>query len=119
VNTESCDMHRVTGDINEWLDGNYQPGEFMIRESVVSKANPECRPQPGEETVTIRFFCAVLPGEHYVCLPIRPVPQTGRPVNGGHSWEWDGNEDRPTLTPSVNSVGCWHGWIRAGRMVSC
>jgi hypothetical protein len=33
------------------------------------------------------------------------------------SWEWDGNRERPTFTPSVDCKGCWHGYIRAGRCV--
>lgn len=39
--------------------------------------------------------------------------------NGGIAqWDWDGNRDLPTFTPSVNCVGCWHGYIRAGRCVT-
>lgn len=37
---------------------------------------------------------------------------------GDHpSWEWDGNLEKPTLTPSVLQVGgCrWHGWLRNGE----
>jgi hypothetical protein len=33
--------------------------------------------------------------------------------------EWDGNMDKPTLAPSVHLPGRWHGWFRAGRVVSC
>ena len=33
--------------------------------------------------------------------------------------DWDGNEDKPTITPSIHAVGCWHGWCRNGRLVSC
>ena len=37
------------------------------------------------------------------------------------NWEWNGNEEKPTLTPSVHSVGCcgWHGWLRDGEWVKC
>lgn len=35
------------------------------------------------------------------------------------SWEWDGNVDAPTLSPSVHHVGHWHGWLRAGIWTSC
>lgn len=35
------------------------------------------------------------------------------------SWEWDGNMDAPTLSPSVHHVGHWHGWLRGGIWVSC
>ena len=34
-------------------------------------------------------------------------------------WGWDGNEDKPTLTPSIHWVGTWHGFMRAGKLVSC
>lgn len=40
--------------------------------------------------------------------------------NGGVAqWDWDGNRDRPTFTPSVNCGKCWHGFIRNGRTVDC
>ena len=47
-------------------------------------------------------------------VPIKPL--SNPPHNNG--WNWDGNTDAPTLTPSVNCVGgCgWHGYIRAGKI---
>jgi len=124
MNTESCDMRRVSDrTLEKWvadvMDGKGVPGEFMIEDRELSKAQPECYPRNGEPAVTVKLFCAVLPGGTYVDIPLRPVPQTDRPLNGGHSWQWDGNLDTPTLTPSINSTGRWHGWVRAGRMVSC
>lgn len=59
-------------------------------------------------------------GMIYVCpcgcgrrgaLDFRPHPSP--------SWEWDGNRDAPTLSPSVDHVGHWHGWLRNGEWVSC
>ena len=47
------------------------------------------------------------------------------PLNGdgdpGPSWEWDGNKEAPTLTPSVQQIGgCrWHGWLTDGVWISC
>lgn len=35
----------------------------------------------------------------------------------GRHWGWDGDEERPTLTPSVHCLGFWHGWVRAGMLV--
>lgn len=90
----------------------------MIRDSVVSKARPECIPDEGEETITIRYFTVCLPGIGIISVPLRPVPQAGRPINGGHGWQWDGDQEKPTLTPSINCVDLWHGWVRAGRLVS-
>lgn len=34
------------------------------------------------------------------------------------SWEFDGNEAAPTLKPSVDHVGHWHGWLTAGEWKS-
>lgn len=34
------------------------------------------------------------------------------------SWDWDGNKERPTLSPSVHDLNGgkthWHGYLRAG-----
>jgi hypothetical protein len=112
-------MRRVIGDFEGWWDRDPQPGEFMIRASTVSKAKPMCLPEPGNPAITIQYFCMVLPSGQRCSIPLRPVPQADMPINGGHSWQWDGNEDKPTLTPSVNVVDHWHGWVKAGRLESC
>ena len=42
----------------------------------------------------------------------------------GPVWGWDGDLERPTLTPSINSEGGpgpwykWHGYLRAGELVT-
>ena len=48
------------------------------------------------------------------------VKRDGQGQNGGRpQWDWDGNRDAPTFSPSVNcEKHCgWHGYIRAGRCV--
>lgn len=35
------------------------------------------------------------------------------------SWEWNGNREKPTLSPSVWHKGHWHGWLRDGVWTSC
>lgn len=39
------------------------------------------------------------------------------PNHCGASWSWDGNEEKPTLSPSLHAVGVWHGWVRDGMLV--
>ncbi len=39
------------------------------------------------------------------------------PLPNENDWQWDGNRETPTLTPSLNWVGVWHGWMRAGKLV--
>jgi len=39
-------------------------------------------------------------------------------------WKWDGNEEKPSLSPSILHVkrwnGCgWHGWLRNGVLEKC
>ena len=119
MNNESCAMRRFLGTIEQWWEAEPSPGDFLIHDSTVDQAEPECRPKDGQPTVTIKYFTVILPSGSTCTIPLRPVPQTGRPINGGHSWQWDGNEDKPTLTPSINAEGSWHGWVRSGRMESC
>lgn len=40
-------------------------------------------------------------------------------AGGPRIWGWDGNEEKPTITPSINATGQWHGYMRAGKLVSC
>lgn len=46
-------------------------------------------------------------------LQFRPASHEDRA-----SWEWNGNMDAPTLSPSVHNVGHWHGWLRDGVWTS-
>jgi len=49
------------------------------------------------------------------------IKRDGQGQNGGHpQWDWDGNWEAPTFTPSINCEKyCgWHGYIRRGRCVS-
>ena len=33
-------------------------------------------------------------------------------------WNWDGNEQSPTLTPSIHWPGEWHGYLTNGQFKS-
>lgn len=81
--------------------------------------------EPGDWEVTTdtptgqRYFWFGCPGKCKTisALPIRPVMD----ANIKHdSWHLTGDDiDKPTLTPSVHHVGCWHGWIRDGEISTC
>ena len=47
-------------------------------------------------------------------LAFRPTDEEGRA-----SWEWDGNWEQPTLSPSILHKDHWHGFLTAGVWVSC
>lgn len=56
----------------------------------------------------------MLPGSTFICIAVVRGNSTTPKI-----WGWDGNEDKPTLTPSIHTIGHWHGFLRAGRLVSC
>jgi len=69
------------------------------------------------------FYFADDFGFIYIWIPGMSGPdairiQRGQP-GGPRIWGWDGNTETPTLTPSIHAPGQWHGWLRAGRLVSC
>lgn len=44
-------------------------------------------------------------------LNLRPVVD---PAEAHPSWDLSGAEESPTLHPSYDHGGCWHGWLRNG-----
>lgn len=61
------------------------------------------------------FACPRVKGQRCGWLSLRPKGSprtTERP-----QWEWDGDEEKPTFSPSVNCRDCWHGFIESGRTV--
>ncbi len=56
----------------------------------------------------------MLPGVNYAdALHI----QKGEP-GGERVWGWDGNEEKPTLKPSIDNH-TWHGYLTVGELKSC
>lgn len=68
-------------------------------------------------------YCRMmLPGKHFTNVP------THRAETATVRWQWNGDLDRPTLTPSVRvfirqkhgaDEELWHGFITDGVMRSC
>lgn len=78
-------------------------------------------PAEYEATAHIIFVC---PNGHRCGVFIGPRFVDRKNPDMACVWGWDGNMDRPTLTPSINCIaekdgaktgGCgWHGHITAG-----
>lgn len=50
-----------------------------------------------------------------------PIGGSAKSTDGEKPWGWDGDEDKPTLNPSVfldPQLPGWHGWLRDGVWVS-
>ncbi len=61
------------------------------------------------------YLYIVLPGRKSAdAIRIRRGAQGGDRV-----WGWDGNEEAPTLEPSILDHNHWHGYLHAGKPESC
>ena len=56
---------------------------------------------------------------------LRVVREGETPPEKGTWWQWDGDEENPTLSPSIGVRGpngnlpyIWHGWLRNGVLVA-
>lgn len=112
-------MRLLTFEQWEELDGReaLQKGDFYWGTSVVTD-------DKGQEH-RCRSLWHVLPSGDHGAIHIEPVPDAikerikhGNPPKA-HTWTWDGNEQKPTLSPSVWLKGRWHGYFEQGRMRSC
>lgn len=81
------------------------------------------KPPPGsfgwgeESSDGIRYLYIVIPGSSssgFDALRCFRGPDRGIE----REWSWDGNEEKPTLSPSILNEGEWHGYLRAGNLVS-
>lgn len=59
------------------------------------------------------------PFKNLSILPVQPVKASGKPY-----WNWNGNREAPTLTPSILvhpnpgwSEG-WHGYLTDGKLIT-
>jgi len=59
------------------------------------------------------------PFKGQVILPVALEVTSGQP-----HWQWNGNRESPTLTPSIlihaypGWTEGWHGWLREGKLVT-
>ncbi len=97
MNTESIDCRKRAFGQEADCGGLARPGDFTF--------DP-----------LFRHINIWLPG---VANPDALQIQRGNEPHGPRVWGWDGNEDMPTLTPSIHAPGQWHGYLTKGRLVSC
>lgn len=109
MNTESVDGRRITDPSSLMGGGGQKPGDFAWE---FDFTHFDHGAKPTDERLTL-YFC--LPGQTQ-WSPIHV--QRGQPGDAA-TWGWDGNFDKPTVTPSVLQNGEWHGHLQAGRFNSC
>lgn len=105
------------------LIGNSRASDGVLCGNIPAHHVPD---QPGEWQI-----CGNETGAYisYGC-PLRPGQSCGVPINTGTKcdkhWLWDGNQEEPSVSPSINclaevhgapAAGCgWHGYITAGKI---
>ena len=109
----------VTDEVQEsWPWEDLPPSD--IAKSGRIKRNPNFPEEVGD------FFWN-LTGKHRSLVVKLPSPGNGRhdgvrewpitwALSNGAQWDWDGNEDAPTLIPSLGAPNLWHGWISNGQL---
>jgi hypothetical protein len=110
----SCDMRWIADPVGDGAPPGawdaVKPGDFWFGEEVATVGGTEFR---------YRVMWAKYPDGCLACLPLdMPVEVKNAGVRGA-SWHFfNGNLEKPTLSPSIHHVGHWHGYVRAGRMES-
>jgi len=103
MNTESAECRRVKVPLAEGQAT--EPGDFAW-----SFDSDELDTGDGRAWIYLH-----LPGDSSWCaIEVRK----GTP-GGPRVWGWDGDADRPTLTPSILHAGHWHGHLVKGKLKSC
>lgn len=67
----------------------------------------------GDTHLIVLLPCGESEHGETAALPLRPATPEHP------SWEWNGNRDKPTLSPSIlhRGVCAWHGYLRDGVLV--
>ena len=96
-------------------DAGSPPGAFCWLPNIVDRR--EGSPTYGEIIAVpedVKSMYLVLPvGADGLVGPVHIAPNVS-----GEGWTWDGDLDAPTLSPSIDQPGVWHGWMRAGVLTA-
>lgn len=111
LNNQSCDCRLVAGP-DAYDHGLEEPAMDRAGEFYYLPYDPTREDEPTH--IVIRRPDGVDGG----AIPIkRGAGATGE------AWGWDGNRQKPTLSPSIwwkdTHRPQWHGWLQAGRLNSC
>lgn len=103
VRRDDADDCRQAGEFCWLVATTYDPEEGFVTHT---------RPARSDERPTHVFLRTPVRG---IGALIAVAPEK---LANGASWRWDGDRERPTLTPSINGgAGAWHGWVQAGVMI--
>lgn len=89
-------------------------GEILWKDDKCVSAGGFCFRSPLTDPIIHVLYvcpcgCGMVGGLNFIRLGT-PIPSTHK----GPTWVWDGNEEKPTISPSVLHIGHWHGWLKNG-----
>lgn len=76
---------------------------------------PDLRALQGHYSIEGGMFWFVCPGK---CKSLSAIHIDGK-GEAKRNWTLTDEPEGPTLKPSINHVGCWHGWLVKGEFKSC
>lgn len=80
-----------------------------IRTTESRPGDIEFRKYPNEEPAGYAYRCPKCGHEDWLKID-----------DGMNGWVWNGNIDKPTLTPSILHTSCgWHGYLTDGVFIDC
>lgn len=101
VKTEPLEATPVANEDGLWDDAA-KAGSFWI----------------SEEAGTLRFISLCPCG--CGCMTNLRIGRNDKPSNVSEpTWRWNGDSQKPTLEPSINHIGHWHGYLTDGVWRSC
>jgi hypothetical protein len=98
-------MEVTAHEVKDW-DDMKNPGDFIYESAFAVQADGK------DEPAGIVFLCPCGCGAH----------RAARFGGINHpTWTWNGDKEKPTLTPSLlSTTGCkWHGYLTEGVFRSC
>jgi hypothetical protein len=98
------DLHDLdeNGKVGDWCFYNDDQDMFLCYPHCTTPGVPEPLLPPEFEAPKDIVHLYLSTSEH-------PNPKTP-------AWKWDGNREAPTLSPSINVIDRWHGYLKAGKL---
>jgi hypothetical protein len=97
-------MQEITARHVKCYEEIENPGDFYISS-----------PTDNSQTLDIRTLFFQCP------CGCKTMAQVAISLDDSNAWMWDGNEERPTITPGISIIGgCrWYGRLTNGIFISC
>ncbi len=104
------------------IDGHKEPiTGVLVKDSIFDVVDGDDPPQGAFKfsgDAEQRYLMYICPCG---CEQLRSIPLLVAGIIVGKGWSWDGNEEAPTLAPSIRHLDrcTWHGFLQGGVWRPC